>query len=117
MRLEKANVLLTKFTVANVLPQSVINDEAFREFVQKSEVWDGIGVVRSHHYSIMHKYINRLIIESQEVTVASSTSTKQSDEPYGTWSVTELNPGDCVTCIIMYVLQGVISFLTAHQYN
>ena len=38
-------------------------------------------------------------------TVASSTSTKQSDEPYGTWSVTELNPGDCVTCIVMYVLQ------------
>jgi len=73
--------------------------------------------VRSHHYSIMHRYVNRLIIESQEVTVASSTSTDQSDEPYGTWSVTELNPGDCVTCIIMYVLQGVISFLTAHQYN
>jgi len=38
VRQEKANVLLTKFTVANVLPQSVINDEAFREFVQKSEV-------------------------------------------------------------------------------
>jgi len=30
---DKANVLLTRFTIANVLPQSVIDDKAFREFM------------------------------------------------------------------------------------
>jgi len=35
--------------------------------------------------------------------VVSSTSTDP--EPYGSWSVTYMNPGDSVTCMIVYVLQ------------